>query len=112
MENGEWDGGWTVDGRWMVLVCMNRVAMHDIARKQPGGVSEPKHRVQRANVHRYISYMSCYQVHRTQNRLLHIGQVDELLELNHLYRQLAWNRFLHVLHGLEGSVRSCIEMML
>jgi hypothetical protein len=50
--------------------------------------------------------------HLTQNRLLHIGHVDELLELNHLYKQLAWNRFLQVRHGLDGRVRSFIEIML
>lgn len=52
----------------------------------------------------------CAYIH--QNRLLHIGHVDELLELNHLYKQLAWNRFLQVRHGLDGSVRSFMEMML
>lgn len=41
-----------------------------------------------------------------------MGQLLEWLELNHLNKQLAWKRFLHVLQGFVGSVRSVSEMML
>lgn len=49
---------------------------------------------------------------QNQNRALQRGQLEECDELNHLNRHEAWNRFLHVLQGLVGRVRSLKEMML
>jgi hypothetical protein len=51
-------------------------------------------------------------VNSDQNKLLHIGQVELLDDLNQVNKQLAWYLFLHVGHARLGKERSFMEMIL
>jgi len=48
---------------------------------------------------------------RHQKVLWHSGQFDFWLELNHLYRQAAWNLWWQVRHSSLGSARVAAWMM-